>query len=74
MATALTEKNRSDSFEICMKTTTFHAYFEGHPTNHLRLSCGCANVDIKWSAPLGSPLAPTRGLCNVLGRFGYVGG
>ena len=41
-ATALTEKNRSDSFDIRMESATLHAYIDGRPTNRLRLSCGSA--------------------------------
>ena len=41
-AAALTEMNRSDSFDICMETTTLHAYIEGRPTNLLRKSCSSA--------------------------------
>ena len=44
-AAALTEMNRSDSFDICMETTTLHAYIEGRPTNLLRKSCSCAEPD-----------------------------
>ena len=41
-ATASTVMNRYDSFDICMETTTLHAYIDGRPTNRLRKSCGSA--------------------------------
>ena len=42
-ATASTENNRYYSFDICMETTTLHAYIDGRPTNRLRLCCGSAH-------------------------------
>ena len=41
-APASTEKNRYDSFDCGMETTTLHATIQGRPTNPLRLSCGSA--------------------------------
>ena len=41
-ATASTENNRDDSFELRMETTTLHAQFEGIITVLLRKSCGSA--------------------------------
>ena len=41
-ATASTEKNRDDSFELRMETTTLHAQFEEIITVILRKSCGSA--------------------------------
>ena len=41
-ATASTDKNRDDSFELRMETTTLHAQSEGIITVLLRMSCGSA--------------------------------
>ena len=41
-ATASTEKNRDDSFELRMQTTTLHAQFEAIIMVRLRQSCGYA--------------------------------
>ena len=41
-ATASTVKNRDESFELRMETTTLHAHFEGIITVLLRKSCGSA--------------------------------
>ena len=64
-ATALTEKNRSDSFKLCMETTTLHAQFDGRPTNLLRLSCGSAK-------PYRRQKLRTRALHNENVRGGLV--
>ena len=65
MATALTEMNRYDSFNICMETTTLHAYIDGRPTNRLRWSCGSAE-------PYQQEKLRTRALLNENVRGGQV--